>query len=401
MRAVVVRGVGEVAVETVEDARIEAPTDVLLRVTSSAICGSDLHMYEGRMGDVAGMVIGHEPLGVIVEVGSAVASVKRGDRVTVPTHICCGFCYNCVRGYSDACLTTNPGKAGAAYGYPGMGTYRGTQAELVRVPFADANCLRLPGEPGDEWEHDFVLLADAFTTGYHAAELAQVAPGDSVAIFGAGAVGLLAAYSALQLRGASEVYVVDDIPARLEKAGEIGAVPIDFSLGDPVEQILELRGRARTFGGATWRGEGAMNGVNCGIDAIGFQARAFADAAGEDPEAVIHSLARLVNPTGRLGIAGVFLPHDARPNSELEARGDLAIPWGELFRKDITIGMGRDHDELYNVQLRDLIIAGRVKPSVVVSHRLPLADAPEAFRRFDRREDGYIKVVLDLGTGRP
>jgi glutathione-independent formaldehyde dehydrogenase len=401
MQAVVVRGPGEVAVAAVEDARIEAPTDVLLRVTSSAICGTDLHVYEGRMGDAAGMVIGHEPLGVVEEVGPAVVSIKRGDRVTVPTHICCGFCYNCVRGYSDACLTTNPGQAGAAYGYPGMGPYRGAQTELVRVPFADANCLRLPGEPGDDWEHDFVLLADAFPTGYHASALADVGPGDSVAVFGAGAIGLLAAYSSLQLRGASEVYVVDSIPARLEKAGELGAVPIDFGQGDPVEQILERRGRARAAGGATWRGGEAMNGVDCGVDAIGFQARAFAEPEREDPESVIHALTRLVNPTGRLGIAGVFLPHDARPTTELAARGELAIPWGELFRKDITIGMGRDHDERYNAHLRDLIIAGRVKPSVVVSHRLPLADASDAYRRFDRREGGYIKVVLDPATSGP
>ena len=395
MRAVVVRGVDAVAVETVEDARIEAPTDVLLRVTSSAICGTDLHIYEGRMGDVAGMVIGHEPLGVVAEVGPAVVSIQAGDRVTVPTHICCGFCINCVRGYTDACLTTNPGSAGAAYGYPGMGSYRGTQTELVRVPFADANCLRLPGEPGDQWEHDFVLLADAFPTGYHATALAQVGSGDSVAIFGAGAIGLLAAYSALHLRGASVVYVVDDIPARLEKAGEIGAIPIDFGQGDPVEQILERQSRARAQGGVTWRGEEAMHGVDCGIDAVGFQARAFADPRREDPTALIHALARLVNPTGRLGIAGVYLPHDARPNGELEAHGDLAVPWGELFRKDIAIGMGRDHDERYNTPLRDLIIAGRARPSVVVSQRLPLTDAPDAFHKFDRREDGYIKVVLD------
>lgn len=400
MRAVVIRGPGEVVVETVEDAHVEAPTDVLVRVTSSAMCGTDLHIYEGRMGNVAGMVIGHEPLGVVEELGSAVVSVRRGDRVTVPTHICCGFCFNCVRGYTDACLTVHPGSAGAAYGYPGMGPYRGAQTELVRVPFADANCLRLPGEPGDSWEHDFVLLADAFPSGYHATELAQVSPGDSVAIFGAGAIGLLAAYSAIQLRGASEVYVVDNIPTRLEKAGEIGAVPIDFGLGDPVEQILERRGRVRRAGGATWRAEDVMNGVDCGIDAIGFQARAFADPEREDPQAVIHALARLVNPTGRLGIAGVFLPRDARPVGELAAAGDVAIPWGELFRKDVTIGMGRDHDERYNVHLRDLIIAGRIKPSVIVSHRLPLADAPEAFRRFDQRVDGYIKVVLDPAAGR-
>jgi glutathione-independent formaldehyde dehydrogenase len=398
MKAVVCTGTRGVAVHNVEDARIEAPTDVLLRVTSSAMCGTDLHIYEGRMGDVAGMVIGHEPLGVVEEVGPAVVSIKRGDRVTVPTHICCGFCYNCARGFTDACLMTNPGQTGAAYGYPSMGAYRGAQAELVRVPFADENCLRLPGEPGDGWEHDFVLLADAFTTGYHATELARVTRGDSVAIFGAGTIGLLAAYSALHLRGAAEVYVVDDIPSRLAKAGEIGAIPIDFGQGDPAEQILERRGRARHSAGATWRGEEAMGGVDCGIDAIGFQAHDWTyptDPSRENPAIVIHALARLVRPTGRLGIVGVFLPRDATPNDPLEARGDLAVPWPELFRKDVTIGMGRDHDKRYMARLRDLIIAGRAKPSVVVTQRLPLADAPDAFARFDRREDGYIKIVLD------
>ncbi len=401
MRAVVVRGVGEVAVGTVDDARIEAPTDILLRVTSSAICGTDLHIYEGRMGDVAGMVIGHEPLGIVEAVGSAVVSVQVGDRVTVPTHICCGFCENCLRGFTDACLTVNPGQAGAAYGYPHMGTYRGAQAELLRVPFADANCLRLPGEPGDSWEHDFVLLADAFTTGYHATALAHVTPGDSVVIFGAGTIGLLAAYSAVHLRGASVVYVVDNIPERLEKAGEIGAIPIDFGRGDPVEQILEQLGRLREAAGPTWRGQQAMTGVTCGIDAIGFQARDWTDPSRENPAVVIHALARLVQPTGRIGIVGVYLPHDAKPTDPLEATGDLAVPWAELFRKDVTIGMGRDHDKRYQSDLRDLIILGRAKPGVVVTQRLPLEDAPEAFRRFDRREDHYIKVVLDPRSTAP
>ena len=394
MKAVVWRGDMTVDIESVEDARIEAATDVLMRVTSTAICGTDLHIYEGRMGEVNGLVIGHEPLGVVEEVGSAVTSIKKGDRVVVPTHICCGFCYNCVRGYSASCLMTNPGSAGAAYGYPGMGSYRGTQTELVRIPFADANCLRLPGEPGDEWEHDFVLLADAFPSGYHATELAQVSIGDSVAIFGAGAIGLLAAYSSF-LRGAGEVYVVDYIPERLEKAGELGAIPIDFRVGDPVEQILEQRGRARKNAGATWRGEDSMSGVNCGIDAIGFQARDRANPSREKPDQVIHDLARLINPNGRLGIAGVFLPNDAKPVGEIEKRGDLTVPWQTLFKKSVAVGMGRDNDERYNTQLRDMIIAGRAKPSQVVSHRLPLSQAPDAFKKFDQRIDGYIKVVLD------
>jgi glutathione-independent formaldehyde dehydrogenase len=395
MQAVVWRGDRTLDIEKVDDAVLEAPTDALLRLTSTAICGTDLHIYEGRMGEVDGMVIGHEPLGVVEEVGSAVVSIRKGDRVVVPTHICCGFCSNCVRGYSASCLMSNPGSAGAAYGYPGMGPYRGAQTEWLRVPFADANCLRLPGEPGDQWEHDFVMLADALPTGYHATELARVSKGDSVAIFGAGAIGLLAASCALHLRGATEVYVVDSIPERLDMAGKLGAVPVDFREGDPVEQILEHRSRGRKRAGATWRGEEVMGGVDCGIDAIGFQARDRADPSREKPDQVIHDLARLINPNGRLSITGVFLPNDAKPVGELERRGDLAVPWQTLFRKGITVGMGRDHDKRYNAQLRDLIIAGRAKPSEIVTQRLPLREAPDAFRRFDQRIDGYIKVILD------
>ena len=394
MRAVVWRGDMTLEVENVEDARMDAPTDVLMRITSTAICGTDLHIYEGRMGEVNGLVIGHEPLGVVEEVGSAVTSIKKGDRVVVPTHICCGFCYNCVRGHSASCLMTNPGSAGAAYGYPGMGTYRGVQTELVRIPFADANCLPLPGEPGDELENDFVLLADAFPSGYHATELAQVSLGDSVAIFGAGSIGLLAAYSCF-MRGANEVYVVDYIPERLKKAEELGAIPINFTSGDPVEQIKEMRSRTRKNAGPTWRNQESMGGVNCGIDAIGFQARDRSDPSREKPDQVIHDLARLINPNGRLGIIGVFLPDDAKPVGELEKHGDLNVPWQMLFKKSIRISMGRDDDERYNTQLRDMIITGRAKPSKIVSHRLPLSQAPDAFRKFDQRTDGYIKVVLD------
>jgi glutathione-independent formaldehyde dehydrogenase len=397
MRGVVWKQAYEVGVEAVPDAELVAPTDVLMRVTSTAICGSDLHIYEGRMGEPSGMVIGHEPLGIVEEIGSAVVNVRPGDRVVVPTHICCGFCASCVSGRSAECLTNNPGAAGAAYGYPGMGGFPGTQAELVRVPFGDANCLRLPGEPGDDWEHDFVLLADAFPTGWHATELAGVSVGDSVAVFGAGAIGLLAALSA-RLRGAAEVYVVDCVEKRLEKAGEMGFEPIDFTAGDPVEQILSLRSAARGRSSA-YRGEDPLLGVTCGIDAVGFQARAREDGR-EDPHWITAALARLLRPGGRLGIIGVFLDSDAAAVGELEGRGVLPIPWGPLFKKGVRIGMGRDHDERYNGRLRDLITSGRARPSTIVSHRLPLDDAPQAFRHFDERSDGYLKVVLSPARGR-
>jgi glutathione-independent formaldehyde dehydrogenase len=226
MRAVVFQDTRRVEVRQVPDATIEDPGDVVVRVTSSAVCGTDLHMYDGRTGAQPGLVLGHEPLGVVEEVGGAVTLLRPGERVVVPTHLFCGLCFNCIRGYTAACLRVRPGSVGAAYGYAGMGPYRGAQADLLRVPYADANCVSLPGEPGDESEDDFVLLADAFVTGWHATELAEVTPAASVAIFGAGAVGLLAAYSAL-LRGAGEVYVVDRVPERLDKAG---------ALGEPVHQ---------------------------------------------------------------------------------------------------------------------------------------------------------------------
>src|SRR5947209_1999887 len=345
VKAVVFQEPRELTVETVGDPELERATDALIRITSSAICGTDLHIYEGRMGNPSGMVIGHEPLGVVEEVGPDVRSVKPGDRVTVPTHICCGFCASCVSSRSAECLMTNPGQAGAAYGYPGMGGYRGAQDELLRVPYADANCLRMPGEPGDAWEDDFVLLADAFPSGYHATELAGVSTGDSVAVFGAGAIGVLAAYSA-RLRGAADVYVVDNVPERLDKAGEMGCTPIDFAAGDPVEQILDHRRRLRGSSPA-WRGEEPLIGVTCGIDAIGFQARDREDPSRENPQWVIEALADLVHPGGRLGIIGVFVDEDPGAAGELAQRGALAVPWGSLFRKGVTIGMGRDHDERY------------------------------------------------------
>ncbi len=391
MKAVVLEETRTIAVKEVPDAEMREQTDVLLRVTSSAICGTDLHFYEGRMRGIEGGVIGHEPLGVVVEVGSAVKNVQKGDRVTVPTHICCGFCAMCVEGHSSACLTTNPGQAGAAYGYPNKGGYQGAQAELLRIPLADANCLKLPGEPGDQWEDDFVLLADAWTTGYHAAATAEIGPGDTVAIFGAGSVGLLAAYSA-KLRGAARVYVVDAVKERLEKADELGATPIDFLHGDPVEQIKEQQSKWRS--GGAFRGEKPLSGVTCAIDAIGFQARSKQDFAIEEPHWVTEAIAELINPAGRISVVGLWPPKDpSGPEASLH-EGKLLLPWDKLFGKNVRITLGRDDDERWNTKLRDMIVTGAAKPSQVVSHRLPLDAAPEAFRKFDAREEGFTKVVL-------
>ncbi len=201
MKAVIYNGPRDVAVKQVPDARIEKATDVLGKITTSNICGSDLHMYEGRTDFEPGKIFGHENLGVVIEIGSAVERIKLGDRVCMPFNIGCGYCANCERGLTGFCLTANPGTAGAAYGFAGMGPYSGGQAELLRVPYADFNCLVLP--PGsEEKENDYVMLSDVFPTGYHATELAGVQPGESVVIYGAGPVGLMAAYSAI-IKGAA------------------------------------------------------------------------------------------------------------------------------------------------------------------------------------------------------
>jgi glutathione-independent formaldehyde dehydrogenase len=397
MKAVVYKGKDNVAVEDVQDPRIEAPTDAIIKITTAAICGSDLHMYEGRSSAKPGMVFGHENMGVVEEVGAGVYSVQRGDRVVLPFNIGCGFCFNCVRGYSNACLTANPEAASAGYGYAGMGPYRGGQAEYLRVPFADYNCLKLPGGPGDEFEDDFVMLADIFPTGWHATELAHVGAGDTVAIFGAGPVGLLAAYSAI-LKEASEVYVVDRSPERLKLAQKIGAIPVDFTKGNPVEQIFDLRKRNNKIRNAMRPEDHKMPGVMCGIDAVGYQAHSDRNPDQEDPMQTVRELCRIVNPTGKIGLIGVYFPEDPGGVDENARKGRYMVPLGELWEKGIEVGMGQTPVKRYNRYLRDMIIAGRAKPSFIVSHRLPLSQAPDAYAHFVNRGLGkgasYTKVVL-------
>lgn len=378
MKAVVYKGPFEVAVEEVETPRLQHPNDVIVRVTSTAICGSDLHMYEGRTAAEPGIVFGHENMGIVEEVGEGVTTIKQGDRVVMPFNVACGFCKNCVADYTGFCLTVNPGFAGGAYGYVAMGPWIGGQAEYVRVPYADFNCLPLP--EGTENESDFVLLADIFPTGYHGNELAQVSPGESVVVYGGGPVGLMAAYSAM-LRGASKVFVVDRVLERLQKAEEIGAIPINFAEGNPVEQIKE-----QTDG----------EGTDKGIDAVGYQAVA-GGADREEPAAVLNSVIETVRPTGALGIPGLYVPADPGAPDEQAKRGRLMVAIGKLFEKGLRLGTGQCNVKRYNRQLRDLIIQGRARPSFVVSHEVPLEEAPTAYDKFDKRVEGYTKVILHPG----
>jgi glutathione-independent formaldehyde dehydrogenase len=374
MKALVYKGPFEVAVENVPDAKVERPTDVLVKITSTNICGSDLHMYEGRTSVEPGKVLGHENMGEVIEVGSAVDRVKVGDNVVLPFNIACGFCKNCERGLTGFCLTVNPGFAGGAYGYADMGPYNGGQAELLRVPYGDFNCLRLPPD-AKEKEADYAMLSDIFPTGYHGTELAGVQPGDSVVIYGAGPVGLMAALSA-DLRGASKVMVVDRQKDRLALAEKIGAIGIDDTAGDPVEQVLELTG-----------GDGADRGV----EAVGWQAH---DPQGNEvPAWTMNNLVASVRATGTIGVVGVFPPQDPKAKDELMQQGKLAFDFGAFFTKGQKIGTGQANVKAYNRQLRDLIHADKAKPSFLVAHQIGIDQAVEAYDHVDKRDDGWTKVI--------
>lgn len=379
MKALVYNGPNEVSVVDVPDARIEQPTDVLVRVTTTNICGSDLHMYEGRTDMEPGRILGHENMGEVIEVGKAVTQVKVGDRVCLPFNIACGFCRNCERGLTGFCLTVNPGTAGGAYGFAGMGPYSGGQADYLRVPFGDVNCLVLPPDL-DGKENDYVMLSDIFPTGYHATELAGVEAGDSVVIFGAGPVGLMAASSA-KLKGASKIMVVDVLKDRLALAEQMGAIAIDNSDGTAVDQILDLTD-----------GQGADRGCEC----VGYQCCDHHNH--EVPNLTMNSLVSAVAATGSIGVVGVFIPADPGAADELARKGQIAFDFGKFWMKGQRMATGQANVKAYNRKLCALIAAGKATPSFIVSHELPLSDAPRAYRHFGARDEGWTKVVLKPGS---
>ncbi|HEX6882468.1 MAG TPA: glutathione-independent formaldehyde dehydrogenase [Planctomycetota bacterium] len=375
MKALVYEGPSKVAVREVPDAKLERPGDVLVRVTATNICGSDLHMYEGRTDMEEGRVLGHENLGEVIEVGEAVEHLEVGDWVCLPFNVSCGFCRNCEGGLTGACLAMNPDNVGAAYGFAGMGPFEGGQAEYLRVPHADFNCLKLPPDV-QEKEADYVMLADILPTGYHAVEMARVQPGESVIIYGAGPVGLMATLSAF-LKGASKVIVVDRFPDRLDLARQLGAITIDFASDDAVEQVLHHTD-----------GRGADKGCEC----VGYQAH---DPQGqEQPDITMNNLVASVRATGRIGVVGVFVPEDPKAQDKLEKKGQIAFDWGKFWMKGLQLGTGQANVKAYNRQLRELIRVGKIKPSLIVSHELPLEDAPDAYEKFNAREKGWTKVIL-------
>lgn len=380
MKALVYHGPKKVSVDNVPDAKIEKHTDVVIKLTTTNICGSDLHMYEGRTDVEKGKILGHENLGEVLEVGEAVDTVKKGDKVVLPFNIGCGFCANCERGLSGYCLTcadpnVMPGMAGAAYGFAGMGPYSGGQAQYLRVPYADYNCLQLPPD-ADEKETDYVMLSDIFPTGWHATRLANLEPGQSIVIYGSGPVGLMAALSA-RIQGAAQIFVVDDIEERLALAEQIGATPIHTKKGNIGDQIREATGG--------W-------GADCGAECVGYQCT---NGRGKEvPNLTMNALVDAVKATGQIGVIGVFVPQDPKSENELAKKGQIAFDFGKFWFKGQKMGTGQCNVKAYNRRLRDLIHQGKANPSLIISHELSLEEAPTAYEHFDKRDKGWTKVVL-------
>lgn len=256
-----------------------------------------------------------------------------------------------------------------------MGPYRGGQAQYLRVPYADFNALILP--KGTQNESDFILLADIFPTGWHGVQLSGFKPGESVAVFGGGPVGLMAAYSA-KLRGASKVFVVDRVAERLESAKKIDCIPINFEEGDAVELILKGNG-------------GEM--VDRSVDAVGYQA-VVKGGQKEEPNIVLENMIKVTRPCGGLGIPGLYVPTDPGAPDSAAAKGQISLSFGKLFEKGLTLGTGQCNVKAYNRYLRDMIISGVAKPSFVVSHEVGIEDAEMAYEKFDKRIEGFTKVLI-------
>jgi threonine dehydrogenase-like Zn-dependent dehydrogenase len=256
-----------------------------------------------------------------------------------------------------------------------MGPYSGGQAELLRVPYADFNCLKLPDD-AEEKEKDYVMLSDIFPTGWHATRLAALKPGESIVIFGAGPVGLMATLSA-RIQGASQIFVVDGEADRLALAKKLGAITIDDKDGDVGDQIRELTGGL---------------GADCGAECVGYQCH---NAAGKEvPNLTMNALVDAVKATGQIGVIGVFVPQDPGAEDKLAKKGQIAFDFGKFWFKGQKMGTGQCNVKAYNRQLCELIHHDIAKPSLIVSHELSLDEAPDAYKHFDHRDKGWTKVVL-------
>ena len=372
MKALVYHGAYDVRIDDKPEPKIEHPEDIILRVTATAICGSDLHLYHGNVeGMEPGQTLGHEFMGIVEEVGSEVHEVKTGDRVVIPFNISCGRCWFCRHQMWSQCERSNPkGEVGAAYGYTQLlGGYEGGQAEFVRVPYGNTGPLKVPDSLTDE---QVIFLSDILPTGYFGADIANVQPGQDVAVFGIGPVGYFAVMSSF-LRGAARVFAVDREDDRLTKVQDLGAQSINFEKEDPVELIM------RETGG---------RGVIC-IDAVGYEAVGHHKSPQvknpaydkQNPIQVIEWMAKVARKFSTVGIPGVYM-------------GTFdAFPFGQLFNREIQVRMGQCPVKNYNEQLLHLIETGRVDPTPIISHTMKLDEAPNGYKQFDEK-NGVTKIIL-------
>ncbi|XXF77052.1 glutathione-dependent formaldehyde dehydrogenase [Myxococcaceae bacterium GXIMD 01537] len=401
MKAVVFHGIGDIRLDDVPEPRLEQSTDAIVRLSASAICGTDLHMIRGTLpGMKPGTILGHEGVGYVEELGEDVRNFRVGDRVVICSTISCGNCSYCRAGYFAQCDAANPHGplAGTTYfgGPKSAGSIQGMQAEKVRVPLAHMTMVRVPEGVSDE---QAILISDIFPTGYMAAELAEITPGDTVAVFGCGPVGLFAIASA-KLLGAGRVFGVDCKEDRLEMARDQGAEVIDFEKEDPVESLRRLTGGI---------------GVDRAIDAVGvdavhahrgpaapkgraekkeFQREQKEVAPEQHPEgdnwvpgdapaqALVWAVQALAK-AGTLSIIGVY-PTQAR-----------TFPIGEAMNKNLTLKMGNCNHRKYVPMLLEMVRAGTVDPTAVLSHVEPMTNALDAYRNFDARRPGWVKVELE------
>lgn len=402
MKAVVFHDVGDIRLDDVPDPKIQGADDAIIKITHNAICGTDLHMIRGTMaGMKPGTIMGHEAVGIVEECGRNVRNLDRGDRVVVPSTIACGYCSYCRAGYYSQCDVANPnGKlAGTVFfgGPESTGPFDGLQAEYARIPFANVGLVKLPDEVSDDAA---LMVSDIVPTGYFGAHMADIQPGKTVAVFGCGPVGMFAIVSS-QLMGASRVLAVDHHASRLDKARSLGAEVINFDAEDPVETVRELTGGI---------------GVDRVIDAVGVDAEppregpAAAKTAqqGEQFRRETETVAPTTHPQGDVwkpggapslalewsvkaaAKAGVVSVIGVYPPSQLSA------PIGLAMQHNLTVRLGNCNHRRYVPALVDLLRNGTLQPQHVISQQEPLTNVIDAYRKFDQRETGWMKV--ELGT---
>lgn len=400
MKAVVWRGVGDIRYEEVELPKIQKPTDAIVRITTSAICGTDLHMIRGTLtGMSPGTILGHEGVGVIEELGPDVRNMNIGDRVVVPSTIACGYCSYCREGYYSQCDNANPNgpTAGTAfYGGPkDSGPFNGMQAEQVRVPFASINLVKLPDEVNDD---QAIMISDIFPTGYFGADMARIKPGNSAVVFGCGPVGQFVIAS-LRLMSAGRIFAVDTIPSRLDMARSQGAEIINFNEEDPAGTLKRLTGGV---------------GPDRAIDAVGVDAvrpnngplKGEAEKKDSMYKEQLEQVAPKKNPSG-----DNWHPGNA-PSQVLEwaiksvaKAGTVSIigvypqtmqffPIGEAMGKNLKVNMGNCNHRKYVPMLVDKVRDGTVDPRDILTQYESLDSALDAYKAFDSRQPGWIKVKL-------